>query len=72
MKEVFKEEVAELMTPTESEDSQSGYGKIAAHVIVSLKTVQGAKQVRPNPTILIRNHPQAMSFLSRRTPELSK
>ncbi|KAF5309171.1 hypothetical protein D9619_012769 [Psilocybe cf. subviscida] len=49
-KEVFEGEVTEL-TPAESENPLSGYGKTVSHVIVGLKTVKGTKQLRMDPTI---------------------
>ena len=49
-KEVYEGEVTEL-SPTESENPLSGYGKTVSHVIVGLKTVRGTKQLRLDPTI---------------------
>ncbi|EKM60207.1 uncharacterized protein PHACADRAFT_167633 [Phanerochaete carnosa HHB-10118-sp] len=49
-KEVYEDKVTEL-TPTEAENPLSGYGKTVLHVIVSLKTVKGTKQLRLNPFI---------------------
>ncbi|KAH9936775.1 RuvB-like helicase 1 [Epithele typhae] len=49
-KEVYEGEVTEL-TPTESENPLSGYGKTVSHVVVGLKTVRGTKQLRLDPTI---------------------
>jgi len=49
-KEVYEGEVTEL-TPSESENPLSGYGKTVSHVIVGLKTVKGTKQLRLDPTI---------------------
>ncbi|KAH8105467.1 RuvB-like helicase 1 [Cristinia sonorae] len=49
-KEVYEGEVTEL-TPTESENPLSGYGKTISHVIVGLKTVKGTKQLRLDPSI---------------------
>jgi RuvB-like protein 1 len=49
-KEVYEGEVTEL-TPTESENPLSGYGKTVSHVIVGLKTVKGTKQLRLDPSI---------------------
>jgi RuvB-like protein 1 (pontin 52) len=48
-KEVYEGEVTEL-TPSESENPLSGYGKTVSHVIVGLKTVKGTKQLRLDPT----------------------
>lgn len=49
-KEVYEGEVTEL-TPTESENPLSGYGKTVSHVIVGLKTVKGTKQLKLDPSI---------------------
>ncbi|KAG6861827.1 RuvB ATP-dependent DNA helicase pontin [Termitomyces sp. Mi166 len=49
-KEVYEGEVTEL-TPTESENPLSGYGKTVSHVIIGLKTVKGTKQLRLDPSI---------------------
>ena len=49
-KEVYEGEVTEL-TPSESENPLSGYGKTVSHVVVGLKTVKGTKQLRLDPTI---------------------
>ncbi|KAG6884902.1 RuvB ATP-dependent DNA helicase pontin [Termitomyces sp. T159_Od127] len=49
-KEVYEGEVTE-MTPTESENPLSGYGKTVSHVIIGLKTVRGTKQLRLDPSI---------------------
>jgi len=49
-KEVYEGEATEL-TPSESENPLSGYGKTVSHVIVGLKTVKGTKQLRLDPTI---------------------
>ncbi|KAK0479386.1 RuvB-like helicase 1 [Armillaria luteobubalina] len=49
-KEVYEGEVTEL-TPAESENPLSGYGKTVSHVIVHLKTVRGVKQLRLDPSI---------------------
>ncbi|KAJ7931116.1 TIP49 C-terminus-domain-containing protein [Mycena leptocephala] len=49
-KEVYEGEVTEL-TPTESENPLSGYGKTVSHVVVGLKTVKGTKQLRLDPSI---------------------
>lgn len=49
-KEVYEGEVTEL-TPSESENPLSGYGKTVSHVIVGLKTVKGTKQLRLDPTL---------------------
>jgi RuvB-like protein 1 (pontin 52) len=49
-KEVYEGEVTEL-TPAESENPLSGYGKTVSHVIVGLKTVKGTKQLKLDPSI---------------------
>ncbi|KAJ6491431.1 RuvB-like helicase 1 [Mycena vitilis] len=49
-KDVYEGEVTEL-TPTESENPLSGYGKTVSHVVVGLKTVKGTKQLRLDPSI---------------------
>lgn len=49
-KEVYEGEVTEL-TPFETENPLSGYGKTISHVIVGLKTVKGTKQLRLDPSI---------------------
>jgi RuvB-like protein 1 len=49
-KEVYEGELTEL-TPTESENPLSGYGKTVSNVIVGLKTVKGTKQLRLDPGI---------------------
>lgn len=49
-KEVYEGEVTEL-TPTESENPLSGYGKTVSHVVVGLKTVKGTKQLKLDPSI---------------------
>lgn len=49
-KEVYEGELTEL-TPTETENPLSGYGKTISHVVISLKTVKGTKQLRLDPSI---------------------
>jgi RuvB-like protein 1 (pontin 52) len=49
-KEVYEGELTEL-TPTETENPLSGYGKTVSHVIIGLKTVKGQKQLRLDPGI---------------------
>ncbi|KZV73627.1 RuvB-like helicase 1 [Peniophora sp. CONT] len=49
-KEVYEGEVTEL-TPSESENPLSGYGKTVSHVIVGLKTARGTKQLRLDPSV---------------------
>lgn len=49
-KEVYEGEVTE-MTPSESENPLSGYGKTISHVVVGLKSVKGTKQLRLDPSI---------------------
>ena len=56
------------LTPTESENPLSGYGKTVSHVIIGLKTVKGTKQLRVDPTIheaiLKGKSSSVMSFMS--------
>lgn len=47
---MYEGEVTEL-TPTESENPLSGYGKTVSHVVIGLKTVRGTKQLRLDPSI---------------------
>jgi hypothetical protein len=47
---VYEGEVTEL-TPAETENPLSGYGKTISHVVVGLKTVKGTKQLRLDPSI---------------------
>ncbi|PLW12306.1 hypothetical protein PCANC_16885 [Puccinia coronata f. sp. avenae] len=49
-KEVYEGEVIEL-TPAETENPLSAYGKTISHVVVSLKTAKGTKQLRLDPSI---------------------
>ncbi|PWN50282.1 putative RVB1-RUVB-like protein [Violaceomyces palustris] len=49
-KEVYEGEVTEL-TPTETENPLSGYGKTIAHVVIALKTVKGTKQLKLDPSV---------------------
>lgn len=49
-KEVYEGELTEL-TPAETENPLSGYGKTVSRVIIGLKTVKGTKQLRLDPTI---------------------
>jgi RuvB-like protein 1 (pontin 52) len=49
-KEVYEGELTE-MTPAESENPLSGYGKTISHVIIGLKSVKGTKQLRLDPSI---------------------
>ncbi|EOR01153.1 hypothetical protein E3P92_01767 [Wallemia ichthyophaga] len=50
VKEVYEGEISEL-TPVEAENPLSGYGKTISHVVISLKTVKGTKQLRLDPSI---------------------
>lgn len=50
VKEVYEGEVTEL-TPQETENPLGGYGKTVAHVVIGLKTVKGAKQLKLDPSI---------------------
>ncbi|KAL1199207.1 RuvB-like protein 1 [Cardamine amara subsp. amara] len=49
-KEVYEGEVTEL-SPEETESLTGGYGKSISHVLISLKTVKGTKQLKLDPTI---------------------
>ncbi|KAL5962155.1 RuvB-like 1 [Taenia solium] len=49
VKEVYEGEVIEL-TPVETENP-TGYGKTISHVIISLRTVKGVKQLKLDPSI---------------------
>ncbi|KAJ1363307.1 RuvB-like protein 1 [Parelaphostrongylus tenuis] len=49
-KEVYEGEVTEL-TPVESTNPLGGYGKTISHVIISLKTAKGSKQLKLDPSI---------------------
>ncbi|VDM31815.1 unnamed protein product [Hydatigera taeniaeformis] len=50
VKEVYEGEVVEL-TPVETENPTGGYGKTISHVIISLRTVKGVKQLKLDPSI---------------------
>ncbi len=65
VKEVYEGEITE-MTPTETENSYAGkisirnfllekfyigYGKTVSHVVIGLRTVKGAKQLKLDPSI---------------------
>jgi RuvB-like protein 1 (pontin 52) len=39
------------LTPAETENPLSAYGKTISHVVVSLKTAKGTKQLRLDPSI---------------------
>lgn len=39
------------LSPAETENPLSGYGKTISHVVVALKTVKGTKQLRLDPSI---------------------
>lgn len=47
---MYEGELTEL-TPTESENPLSGYGKTISNVVIGLKTVKGTKQLRLDPGI---------------------
>lgn len=47
---MYEGEVTEL-TPAETENPLSGYGRTISHVVVALKTVKGTKQLRLDPSI---------------------
>jgi RuvB-like protein 1 (pontin 52) len=50
VKEVYEGEVTEL-TPCETENPLGGYGKTISHIIISLKTAKGTKQLKLDPSI---------------------
>ncbi|XP_074597090.1 ruvB-like helicase pontin [Brevipalpus obovatus] len=50
VKEVFEGEVIEI-NPCETENPLGGYGKTISHVIISLKTAKGTKQLKLEPTV---------------------
>ena len=49
-KEVYEGEVVEL-TVEETEDPLGGYGRTLSHVLITLKTIKGTKQLRLDPSI---------------------
>lgn len=49
-KEVYEGEVTELR-PVETENPLGGYGKAISHVIVTLRTTKGTKQLKLDPSI---------------------
>jgi len=49
-KEVYEGEVTQL-TPEEAENPLGGYGRSISHVVVSLRTTKGSKQLRLDPSI---------------------
>ncbi|KAI0235657.1 RuvB-like protein 1 [Massospora cicadina] len=49
-KDVYEGEVIEL-TPCETDDPLSGYGKTISHVIIGLKSLKGTKQLKLDPSI---------------------
>uniref|UniRef100_A0A0N5AHT9 RuvB-like helicase n=1 Tax=Syphacia muris TaxID=451379 RepID=A0A0N5AHT9_9BILA len=49
-KDVYEGEVTEL-TPVEADDAVGGYGKTIAHVLITLKTVKGTRQLKLDPNI---------------------
>ncbi|CAH8549490.1 unnamed protein product [Schistosoma mattheei] len=50
IKEVYEGEVTEL-TPVETESPTGGFGKTISHVIISLRTAKGVKQLKLDPCI---------------------
>lgn len=50
IKEVYEGEVTELV-PQETENPLGGYGKTISHVVLSLKTTKGTKQLKLDPVI---------------------
>ncbi|KAK6038297.1 TIP49 protein [Cooperia oncophora] len=49
-KEVYEGEVTEL-TPVETANPLGGYGKTISHLVISLKTAKGSKQLKLDPSI---------------------
>ncbi|CAI4228720.1 unnamed protein product [Auanema sp. JU1783] len=49
-KEVYEGEVTEL-NPVETENPLGGYGKQISHLVITLKTCKGSKQLKLDPTI---------------------
>ncbi|KAH7727982.1 chromatin remodelling complex protein [Aphelenchoides avenae] len=49
-KEVYEGEVVEI-TPIETDNPIGGYGKAVSHVLITLKTTKGTKQLRLDPSI---------------------
>ncbi|KJH51590.1 TIP49 protein [Dictyocaulus viviparus] len=49
-KEVYEGEVTEL-TPVETANPLGGYGKTISHLIITLKTAKGSKQLKLDPSI---------------------
>jgi RuvB-like protein 1 (pontin 52) len=49
-KEVYEGEVTEI-TPVEAESAVGGYGKTVSHVLVTLRTTKGSKQLKLDPVI---------------------
>lgn len=47
---MYEGEVIEL-SPEETENQMGGYGKVISHVIIGLKSVKGAKQLKLDPSI---------------------
>ncbi len=47
---MYEGEVTEL-TPVETENPTGGYGKTVSHVVISLRTVKGVKQLKLDPSI---------------------
>jgi RuvB-like protein 1 (pontin 52) len=59
-KEVYEGEVVEL-TPEETESATGTYAKVVSHVVISLKTVKGTKQLKLDPTIYERIQKERVS-----------
>jgi RuvB-like protein 1 (pontin 52) len=49
-KAVYEGEVTELV-PEETENPLGGYGKTISHVLITLRTAKGTKQLRLDPSI---------------------
>lgn len=49
-KEVFEGEVADI-SPVEIDNPIGGYGKAVSHVLLTLKTTKGSKELKLDPSI---------------------
>lgn len=47
---MFEGEVTEIL-PVEEDNPHGGYGKLVTHVLVSLRTARGGKQLRLDPSV---------------------
>jgi len=50
IKEVYEGEVT-MLSPVESENALTGYGRTISHVLIGLKTTRGTKQLKLDPSI---------------------